>query len=34
MKALSLYREEPYTEHGGHQPVTSHFGQGHFGLGA
>ena len=27
MKALSLYREEPYTEHGGHQPVTSRFGQ-------
>ena len=26
MKALSLYREEPYAEHAGHQPVTSHFG--------
>ena len=25
MKSLSLYREEPYTEHAGHQPVTSHF---------
>ena len=25
MKALSLYREEPYAEHAGHQPVTSHF---------
>ena len=25
MKSLSLFREEPYAEHAGHQPVTSHF---------
>jgi gentisate 1,2-dioxygenase len=25
MKDLSLYREEPYTENAGHQPITSHF---------
>ena len=25
MKALSLYREEPYAENAGHQPVTAHF---------
>ena len=28
MKSLSLYREEPYTEHTGHQPVTSSFATG------
>ena len=28
MKSLSLYREEPYTEHAGHQPVTGHFSAG------
>ena len=28
MKSLALYREEPYTEHAGHQPVTSHFPAG------
>ena len=26
MKSLSLFREEPYAEHAGHQPVTRHFG--------
>ena len=25
MKSLSLYRDEPYEENSGHQPVTSHF---------
>ncbi len=25
MKSLSLYREEPYTENAGHQPITSEF---------
>jgi len=25
MKSMALYREEPYTEHAGHQPVTSKF---------
>jgi len=25
MKDLALYREEPYAENAGHQPVTSHF---------
>ncbi len=28
MKSLSLYREEPYTEHAGHQPVIGYFGAG------
>ena len=27
MKAMSLYREEPYLENAGIQPVTSHFGE-------
>jgi gentisate 1,2-dioxygenase len=25
MTALGMYREEPYTDHGGHQPVTGLF---------
>ena len=28
MTSLSLYREEPYIEHAGHQPVTAHFNNG------
>ncbi|MCH8282628.1 MAG: cupin domain-containing protein [Chloroflexi bacterium] len=28
MKSMALYREEPYTEHAGHQPVTSQFNTG------
>jgi len=28
MKAMSLYREEPYLENAGVQPVASHFGEG------
>ena len=28
MKSLSLYREEPYAENAGHQPVTAHFNGG------
>ena len=25
MRSMALYREEPYVEHGGNQPVTSRF---------
>ena len=28
MKSMALYREEPYTENAGHQPVTSRFAAG------
>ena len=28
MKSMALYREEPYAEHAGHQPVTSSFANG------
>ena len=28
MKSMALYREEPYTEHSGHQPITSTFATG------
>ena len=31
MKSMALYREEPYTEHAGNQPVTSHFTDGRVG---